>query len=96
MGSFKYGWRVDLLPPFQVLPQLLTEPIGEHAYRQPIISSSHLYSSWTTFESIFPLVAPVARMWFEHFASTDENVADLLGVVVAAREYAPLEQRNPL
>ena len=35
-------------------------------------------------------------MWFEHFASTDENVADLLGVVVAAREYAPLEQRNPL
>ena len=45
---------------------------------------------------MLPLVAPVARMWFEHFVPTDENVTDLVSVVVAAREYAPLEQRNPV
>ena len=35
-------------------------------------------------------------MWFEYFVPTDENVNDLLSVVVAAREYAPLNQRNPV
>ena len=34
MASFRHGWRVDLLPPSQLLPQLLTKPIGEHTYRQ--------------------------------------------------------------
>eukprot|EP01043_Picozoa_sp_COSAG02_P033366 COSAG02_NODE_2273_length_9263_cov_10.296377_2_plen_80_part_00 len=46
--------------------------------------------------SIFTLIALVVRMWFEYFVPTDENVTDLLSVVVAAREYAPLNQRNPV
>lgn len=40
---------------------------------------------------MFPRLAPVVRMWFEYFVPTDANVTDLLGVVVAAREYVPSE-----
>jgi len=46
--------------------------------------------------SIFTRIALVVRMWFEYFVPTDENVNDLLSVVVVAREYAPLNQRNPV